>query len=76
MGSELERYLRLEPQETEDLVEWWMAHQGLFSVLSQLALDILAIPAMVTDCEGSFGLTKLTLTSQRLSMSAETLETL
>ena len=23
MGSELERYLRLEPQEIEDPVEWW-----------------------------------------------------
>jgi len=51
MGSELERYLRLEPQETEDPIEWWMAHQGQFPTVSQLALDILAIPAMATDCE-------------------------
>ncbi|KAH7117476.1 hypothetical protein EDB81DRAFT_892342 [Dactylonectria macrodidyma] len=49
MGSELERYLRLEPQETEDPIEWWMAHQGPFPVLSQLALNILTIPAMATD---------------------------
>jgi hypothetical protein len=76
MGSELERYLRLEPQETEDPIEWWMAHQGPFPMLSQLALDILAIPAMATDCERSFSLAKLTLTSQRLSMSAATLERL
>uniref|UniRef100_A0A0D2XRW9 HAT C-terminal dimerisation domain-containing protein n=2 Tax=Fusarium oxysporum TaxID=5507 RepID=A0A0D2XRW9_FUSOF len=76
MGSELERYLRLEPQETEDPIEWWMAHQGQFPMISQLALDILAIPAMATDCERSFSLAKLTLTTQRLSMTTETLEKL
>lgn len=76
VGSEIERYLRLEPQETEDPIGWWMAHQGRFPVLSQLALDILGIPAMATDCERSFSLAKLALTSQRLSMSAETLERL
>jgi hypothetical protein len=75
-GSELERYLRLEPQETEDPIEWWMAHQGQFPTASQLALDILAIPAMATDCERSFSLAKLTVTSQRLSMTTETLEKL
>ena len=76
MGSELERYLRLEPQETEDPIEWWMARQGQFPMVSQLALDTLAIPAMATDCERSFSLAKLTLTSQRLSMTTETLEKL
>ncbi|OBS16461.1 hypothetical protein FPOA_12113 [Fusarium poae] len=76
MGSELERYLRLEPQETEDPIEWWMAHQGQFPMISQLALDILAIPAMATDCERLFSLAKLTLTTQRLSMTKETLEKL
>uniref|UniRef100_A0A0D2XSY6 HAT C-terminal dimerisation domain-containing protein n=1 Tax=Fusarium oxysporum (strain Fo5176) TaxID=660025 RepID=A0A0D2XSY6_FUSOF len=76
MGSELERYLRLEPQETEDPIEWWMAHQGQFPMISQLALDILAIPAMATDCERSFSLARLTLTTQKLSMTTETLEKL
>jgi hypothetical protein len=76
MGSELERYLRLEPQETEDPIEWWMGRRGQFPMVSQLALDILAIPAMATDCERSFSLAKLTLTSQRLSMTTETLEKL
>ncbi|KNB18731.1 hypothetical protein FOXG_22350 [Fusarium oxysporum f. sp. lycopersici 4287] len=75
-SSELERYLRLEPQETEDPIEWWMGRRGQFPMVSQLALDILAIPAMATDCERSFSLAKLTLTSQRLSMATETLEKL
>ncbi|KAJ3455461.1 hypothetical protein MRS44_016943 [Fusarium solani] len=76
MSSELERYLRLEPQEIEDPIEWWMARQGQFPMVSQLALDILAIPAMATDCERSFSLAKLTLMSQRLLMTTETLEKL
>ncbi|RKK60348.1 hypothetical protein BFJ69_g17231 [Fusarium oxysporum] len=76
MGSELERYLQLEPQETEDPIESWMAHQGQFPMVSQLALDILAMPAMATDYERSFSLVKLTLTSQRLSMTTGTLEKL
>ncbi|OAA44445.1 Ribonuclease H-like protein [Cordyceps fumosorosea ARSEF 2679] len=75
-GSELDRYMRLESQETDDPVRWWMAHQGSFPVLSQLALDVLAIPAMAADCERSFSLAKLSLTSQRLSMSSTTLEAL
>jgi hypothetical protein len=41
-----------------------------------LALDILAISAMATDCERSFSLAKLTLTTQRLSMTTGTLEKL
>jgi hypothetical protein len=75
-GSELDRYLRMETQETDDPVNWWMAHQGSFPVLSQLALDVFAIPAMATDCERSFSLAKLSLTSQRLSMRPRTLEAL
>ncbi|PNP53253.1 hypothetical protein FNYG_15776 [Fusarium nygamai] len=74
--SELERYLRLEPQETEDPIEWWMTHQGQFPMVSQLALDMLAIPAMANDCERSFSLAKLAVTSQRLLMTTETLEKL
>jgi hypothetical protein len=72
--SELERYLGLEPQETDDLIEWWMAHQGQIPMISQLALDILAIPAKATDCERLFSQAKLTLTLQRLSMATEILD--
>ncbi|KAK4074631.1 hypothetical protein Purlil1_12926 [Purpureocillium lilacinum] len=75
-GSEVERYIRMEPQETENPVDWWLAQQTTFPMLSKLALDILAIPAMSSDCERSFSLAKLSLTSQRLSMSPATLEAL
>jgi hypothetical protein len=75
-GSELDRYMRMETQDTDDPVGWWMAHQQSFPVLSKLALDVFAIPAMASDCERSFSLAKLSLISQRLSMSPTTLEAL
>src|SRR6478735_8516619 len=72
--GELERYLRLEPQDTQDAIEWWRDHRASFPSLSSFALDVFAIPAMASDCERQFSLAKLTLTSQRLSMGADTLE--
>ncbi|CEJ95182.1 hypothetical protein VHEMI10679 [[Torrubiella] hemipterigena] len=74
-SSELDRYFRLDlPQRVDDPVQWWISHQASFPTLSKLALDIFEIPAMAADCERAFSLAKLTLTSQRLSMSSSTLE--
>ncbi|OBS17334.1 hypothetical protein FPOA_12154 [Fusarium poae] len=44
--GELERYLRLEPQDTQDAIEWWRDHRASFPSLSSFALDVFAIPAM------------------------------
>ncbi|KAH7460202.1 hypothetical protein FOMA001_g18165 [Fusarium oxysporum f. sp. matthiolae] len=72
--GELEKYLRLEPQDTQDAIEWWRDHRASFPSLSSFALDVFTIPAMASDCERQSSLAKLTLTSQRLSMGADTLE--
>ena len=72
--SELDKYFRLEPQDTQEPIQWWRDHRSSFPVLSSFALDVLAIPAMASDCERQFSLAKLTLTSQRLAMGAETLQ--
>ncbi|KAJ3577745.1 hypothetical protein NPX13_g2821 [Xylaria arbuscula] len=75
--SELDRYLQLNPTQLQNVsnpLAWWVSQRTTFPTVSQLALDILAIPAMSADCERAFSLAKLTLTSQRLSMSSETLE--
>ncbi|RKK80768.1 hypothetical protein BFJ71_g15816 [Fusarium oxysporum] len=50
-GSELERYLQLEPQETEDPIEWWMAHQGQFPTPRQIDGDV----AGAFDDDGNIG---------------------
>ena len=34
--SELDRYLRLEPQDTGDLIQWWRDHGASFPSLSSL----------------------------------------
>ncbi|KAF5268120.1 hypothetical protein FOXYS1_993, partial [Fusarium oxysporum] len=40
MESEFERYLRLEPQETEDPIEWWMVYQGQFPMSRQVDVNV------------------------------------
>ncbi|KAF5229478.1 hypothetical protein FANTH_14191 [Fusarium anthophilum] len=72
--GELERYLRLEPQDTQDAIQWKRDRGASFPSLSSFALDVFAIPAMASDCDRQFSLGKLTLTSRRLSMGADTLE--
>lgn len=75
-GCELERYYRLEPEDVTDPIQWWVDHRSAFPQLSRFALDVLAIPAMATDCERAFSLAKLTVTSQRHSLLGSTVEEL
>jgi len=74
--NELERYYRRQPESISDPQQWWIEHQSQYPRLSRLALDILAIPAMASDCERSFSLAKLTITSQRHRLQASTVEML
>jgi hypothetical protein len=57
---------------------WWCENTQCqtFPVLSQMARDLLSIPAMAADVERLFSAAKLTLTDQRGRMYAETLELL
>lgn len=75
-SDELHSYLRQAPEETDDPARWWLDRQAQYPRLSKLALDVFAIPAMASDCERAFSAAKLTLTSQRLSMKAESIERL
>ncbi|KAJ0126498.1 hypothetical protein HZ326_30399 [Fusarium oxysporum f. sp. albedinis] len=75
-GSELERYYRLEPEQVDDPVLWWIDHSNAFPRLSRFALDVLAIPAMSTDCERAFSLAKLTVSSQRHYLLGSSIESI
>ena len=75
-GSELERYYRLEPEQVEDPIRWWIDHSNAFPRLSRFALDVLALPAMSTDCERAFSLAKLTVSSQRHSLLGSSIESI
>ncbi|KAF6820625.1 transposase-like protein [Colletotrichum plurivorum] len=74
--DELDLYLRRPPEETSEPVRWWLNHSDTFPTLSRLAIDVLAVPAMAADCERAFSTAKLTLTSQRMNMKPETIESL
>jgi hypothetical protein len=77
LDLEIDQYLHLDLshfEKDQDPIQWWIARQDTFPTLSRLAFDIFAIPAMSADCERAFSLSKLTLTSQRLAMTSNTLE--
>jgi hypothetical protein len=74
--DEIDRYYNMKVGGSVDAVEWWISNRAQFPRLSQMALDILAIPAMAADCERSFSIAKLTLSTQRHAMKWETIEML
>jgi hAT family C-terminal dimerisation region len=57
-------------------LEWWRDHVDEYPTISQMALDFFSVPAMSAECERIFSLAKMTLTSQRQSMTDATLEAL
>lgn len=59
-----------------DVVLWWRDHRAQFPRLSQMAIDILSIPAMSSECERTFSQGKLTLSSHCRRMRGSTLELL
>ncbi|KFA81821.1 hypothetical protein S40288_09571 [Stachybotrys chartarum IBT 40288] len=71
--DELGVYMRQGPVRRENLnpILWWKDQQEEYPRLSKFALDILAIPAMSVDPERTFSVTKLTVSSQRHSLSPE-----
>ncbi|EAQ85612.1 predicted protein [Chaetomium globosum CBS 148.51] len=65
--DELQAYLCEEPQEIHDAVEWWLSpgRRSDFPRLSIMALDLLTIPAMSSECERVFSRAKHTVAHQR-----------
>ena len=45
-GQELERYLAIPAEDTDDPLLWWAEHRALYPCLSRMALDYLSIPGM------------------------------
>jgi hypothetical protein len=63
--TELERYLTTDIEEVSDVLAWWKAHQAAYPVLSQMAFDFLAIPAMSAEVERLFSSAGLVITERR-----------
>jgi hypothetical protein len=64
-NTELERYLTTDIEEVSDVLAWWKAHQATYPVLSQMAFDVLAIPAMSAEVERLFSSAGLVITKRR-----------
>ena len=52
--DEYERYCALPPIETDNIFKWWIDNSKEYPQLSQMAQDLLSIPAMSTECERVF----------------------
>lgn len=74
--DEVEEYLNSPLNAVPNILEWWQAHNHQYPRLAKMAFDVLSTPASSCECERCFSLTKLTMSTQRHSLSDATLEQL
>ena len=55
-------------------IQWWQANEGEYSILSQLAYDLLSIPAMSAENEHVFSGTKELLKDKRNALDISSVE--
>jgi hypothetical protein len=77
--DELTAYLKepvtvLGKDERLNLFQWWDNHKVQYPTLSQMAFDLLSIPAMSAECERVFSGAGVLLTSRKKSMKEDTIE--
>lgn len=53
-ANELDKYLNAPTEDVADPLQWWRLHRHTYPVLSQMAFDLLAVPAMSSECERAF----------------------
>ena len=71
LDDELNRYLKSDPEQTNNCIQWWIDKRSSFPYLSRMALDYLTIPATSTDVERLFSQGHLLLTHVRSRLSAQ-----
>lgn len=74
--DEVDLYLQEKIRPVADVLAWWEANRERFPRLTCMAFDLLSIPAMSTECERTFSLTKLTVSTQRHSLDSDTIKML
>ncbi|CAD0046447.1 unnamed protein product [Aureobasidium pullulans] len=50
-ADELQRYLDAPIEKVQNPILWWQAHEAQYPLLSEMAFDLLAAPAMSAECE-------------------------
>ena len=74
--DEINAYLTLPRLQDVDALVWWKDHKAQFPRLSKMAFDFLTIPVMSSECERVFSQAKLILSTQRQSLSSDTINKL
>ena len=77
--DEFEQYMKLKsvivkPGEIFDICGWWKAHESQWPSLARMAFDMIAIPAMSSECERLFSSAKLLLSDRRARMKEDIIE--
>jgi hypothetical protein len=72
--DEYQKYVSEKPDDIDDPVQWWKDHERTYPQLSKFALDMLAIPAMSTECERVFSKAGYTLSPRRSRLGSDILE--
>ena len=78
-ANELDRYLEEETFPRQDgfnILEWWALHSSKYPVLSQIARDVLAIPASVVPSESAFSTGQRVISDYRSRLKSTTVEAL
>ncbi|PON54333.1 HAT, C-terminal dimerization domain containing protein [Parasponia andersonii] len=80
-SSDLTQYIELDSDidpndENFKVLEWWHRRQPRFPVLSQLARDVLTIPASTISSESAFSTTKMIVDERRTSLAPDMVEVL
>ena len=75
-SDEVERYLNGPVKMQLQPLSWWLEHQDEFPRLSVMAIDLLSIPGMSTECERAFSQVKLVVGLQRHSLHNDTINEL
>lgn len=63
--NELEEYINAWPHECADPLQYWIGCAATHPRLSKVAMDLLAIPSSSAECQKTFSLSKLIVSSQR-----------
>jgi hypothetical protein len=72
--DEYDAYLSTPPIPTLEPILWWRDHQSTYPRLSQMAFDLLSIPAMSAECERVFSQARLTISTQRVRLKEDTID--
>ena len=72
--DEYDRYVADRPDDVDDPIQWWKDRRHTYPQLSQLAFDMLAIPAMSTECERTFSKAGYSISPRRSQLGPDILE--